>query len=487
MADMQKVATETKLPLYEVIAARITSLVDGGTFRPGERIPSVRSLSRQMQVSINTVLEAYAHLENLMVIEARPQSGYYVRSRMPEPEPLRGSRGEKLVPSAVNIGEIAVRIMCNIQDASLVPLGAAIPNPDFLPIDRLNRMLAAETKRFRVQSVAYPPALGVERLRKQISRRVLTAGCSLTPDEVMVTAGCLEAVTLALRAVCRPGDTVAVESPVYYNFLQLIQHMGLKALEIPCSPREGMNLEVLAYALRSTPVHACLIISNFSNPLGSLMPPERKRELVEMLAERDIPLIEDDIYGDLCHRGERPLVAKAFDRKGLVLLCSSFSKTVAPGYRVGWIAPGRYFDEVRRLKVMLNIATPAPTQLAMAEFLANGGYDHHLRGLRRRYGVQVAAMREAVGRYFPEGTRVTRPEGNSILWVEMPEEVDALRMYEEALAAGISIAPGPIFTISERYGNCIRLNATFWGERIERAIETLGRLAGDPLCRREKR
>lgn len=477
-----------KCPLYEDVAGRIAVLIDQGTFRPGERVPSVRNLSRQMQVSVNTVIEAYSLLENCRVIEARPQSGYYVCSRLPEPEPReKEPTGDEVVPSPVNLCEISVQIMCNIQDSTLVPLGAAVPNPDFLPIDKLNRMLAAETRRFRLQSVSYPMPSGLKRLRVQIAKRTISAGCTLGHDDLIVTAGCVEAVMLALRAVCRPGQTVAVESPVYYNFLQLIQELGLKVLEIPSSPREGMNLEVLAYALRSTPIHACLIISNFSNPLGTVMPEEKKRELVEMLAEREIPLIEDDIYGDLCFAGPRPPVAKAYDTKGLVLLCSSFSKTVAPGYRVGWIAPGRFHEEVKRLKVLMNIATPAPTQLAVAEFLANGGYDHHLRALRKVYSAQVARMREAVGRFFPEGTCVTRPEGSSILWVEMPEEVDSLRLYEEALRQGISIAPGPIFTSGDKFGNCIRLNCAFWNERIERAVETLGRLAGSGACRRKRK
>ena len=466
--------------LHEEVVDRISDMIEKGTYRPGDRIPSIRNLSRQIHVSINTVMEAYAHLENMGMVEARPQSGYYVRSRLLEPEtrPAERKTTQDLAPNPVTLGDIPLQVMRNISNISLVPLGGGVPNPDLLPIDRLNRMLATESRRFRIQSVFYTASSGNKRLRTQIAKRSLNSGYSLSPEDIVITSGCVEAVMLALQATCHPGDTVAIGSPVYYTFLHSIQWMGLKVLEIPSTPREGMNIEVLSYAMGHTPVHACVIISNFNNPLGSLMPDEKKRELVALLAKHNIPLIEDDVYGDLAFGPARPTAAKVYDEKGLVLLCSSFSKTLAPGYRIGWIVPGRFQQKVEQLKTLFNIATASPTQLAIAEFLANGGYDHHLRTIRRVYARQVAQVRDAVGRHFPQGTRVTRPEGGFILWVEMPEEVDAFRLYEEALQKGISIAPGAVFsTTGDKFSNCIRLNAAFWSERIEQALETLGGMA----------
>jgi DNA-binding transcriptional MocR family regulator len=468
-----------KTLLYEEVSVRIGEMIKMGTYRPGERIPSLRTLSRQMRVSVNTVMGAYAQLENVGVIEARPQSGYYVRSPFPEPEARPGTGGAKvdIAPNNVTLGDIALEVMGNIADPSLLPLGKCMPNPDLLPIDKLNRMLAAESRRFRVQSVSYAATQGVKRLRAQISRRSLNSGCSLAPDDILITSGCVEAMSLALQAICRPGDTVAIGSPVYYTFLKFMQWMGLKILEIPSSPGEGMNLDVLGYAIRHNTVNACITIANFNNPLGSLMPESKKQELVELLARHDIPLIEDDVYGDLAFGPTRPISTKAFDEKGLVLYCSSFSKTLAPGYRVGWIAPGRFQRKVEQLKSLFNIATASPTQLAVAEFLANGGYDYHLRTLRRIYARQTAQMRDAVGRHFPQGTRVTRPDGGYIIWVELPEGFDAFKLYEAALQKGISVAPGTIFTLGDKYRNCFRLNAAFWSERIEQALEILGGLA----------
>jgi DNA-binding transcriptional MocR family regulator len=343
------------------------------------------------------------------------------------------------------------------------------------PVDKLNRMLSSETKRFPLQSISYPPAQGHKRLRTQIARRSLNSGCSLAPDDIVITSGCVEAMNLALQAVCSPGDTVAIGSPVYPTFLKSIQWMGLKVLEIP-SDSEGMNLAVLDYAIRNNPVSACITIANFNNPLGSLMPDDKKRELVRFLAEHGIPLIEDDVYGDLAYGPSRPVSTKAFDENGLVLYCSSFSKTLAPGYRVGWIAPGRFKEKVTHLKALLNVASSSPTQLAIAEFLTNGGYDHHLRKIRRVYARQTALVREAVARHFPPGTRVSRPEGGYILWVELPEGKDAFRLYEAALLEGIGIAPGTIFTLGDRYRNSFRLNAASWSESTEQALETLGGL-----------
>lgn len=464
---------------YEEVAARLVAMIANGTYRPGERVPSLRGLSRQLRVSVNTVLQSYAHLENAGLIEARPQSGYYVRAPLPA---LAGDTPRQPAaayhpPSDVVFGEAPLRVVSTLADSSLVPLGRGAPNPDLLPAEKLNRMLAVEARRFRGQSLAYGPSQGLRKLRVQIAKRALTAGCTLQSEEIVITSGCVEAVTLALQAVCRPGDTVAIASPVYYTFLNSIQWMGLRVLEIPATPGEGMSLDVLAYAIGQTPVRACLTIANFNNPLGSVMPDEKKRDLVRLLARHDIPLIEDDVYGDLAFGPARPSSTKAYDEKGLVLYCSSFSKTLAPGYRVGWVVPGRFRQRIEHLKALLNIATATPTQLAIAEFLANGGYDHHLRTLRRVYARQVGLVRDAVLRNFPAGTRVSRPDGGFVLWVEMPEEVDAMRLFEEALREGIGIAPGPLFTAGKQFGNCIRVSAAYWSEHIERALATLGDLA----------
>ncbi|MEW6487463.1 MAG: PLP-dependent aminotransferase family protein [Thermodesulfobacteriota bacterium] len=463
--------------LYEAVAEKVSRLVEAGTFRPGQRIPSVRGLGRQLGVSLSTVLEAYALLEDRGIVEARPQSGYYVRGRPlrrpPEPE----ISAPAMRPTGVSVAELVMMVLRDAGNPDLLQLGAAIPSPDLLPIDKLNRALGAAARRHRIASVSYEMPPGSRALRVQVARRALEAGCAVSPEEVVITSGCQEAITLALRALCEPGDTVAVESPTYYNFLQAAEVLGLKVLEIPTHPRDGLSIEALSFALDHSPVRACVAMPNFNNPLGALMPDERKCELVALLARRGIPLIEDDIHGELSHSGERPRAAKAFDREGLVVLCSSVSKTLAPGYRVGWTLAGRFQKRIEHLKAVSNLATPTLPQLAVAEFLANGGYDRHLRRVRRVYARRMASMADAVARHFPPGTRLTRPAGAFALWVELPPGTDALVLYEKALAAGITVAPGPIFSPTQRYRNFLRLNAGYWIEGMEGAVETLGRLA----------
>ena len=472
-----------KIPLYEEVAGKINYLIEQGTMRPGDRVPSIRNLSKQLQVSINTVKEAYNLLEDRRLLEARPQSGYYVRARLPElpAEPVVDRPA--INPSEVSLSSIYQVVMRDLLDPKLLQLGIAVPNLELLPIEKLNRMLAREMRRFPNQAVSYSLPPGNLRLRKQIAQRLLLSGCTLGPDQIVITSGCVEAVVLALRILCKPGDAVAIETPVYFNFLQMIQDLGLKALEIPASPRGGISLEALEYALEgnSGEVKACIVISNFNNPLGGRMSDEDKLRLVKMLEEHQVPLIEDDIYGDLSYSDERPSVAKSFDNSGNVLLCSSFSKTLAPGYRVGWVAAGRYQEQIERGKMLANVATASPPQLAIAEFLANGGYEHHLRSIRRVYARQAAQMGDAIGRAFPVGTRVSRPQGGFVLWVEMPAGVDSLDLYKKAKIQGITIAPGPIFSIDGRYRNCVRLNAACWNSAVEVAIETLGRLAKEQL------
>ena len=463
--------------LYEKIGSEITKMIEGGTYRPGDRLPSIRQLSNRFCVSINTAMQAYAVLEDRRIIEARPQSGYYVCARAPEiiDDPL--PRSVRIAPAEVTISDLCQQIVRNMTNDSLLPLGSAIPHHSHLPVEKLSRIMASELRHHGKQSISYMMAPGYERLRKQIAKRSILTGVSVRPDDILITSGCVEAVLLALRATCRAGDTIAVESPFYFNFLQLVAEMGLKALEIPSTPREGISLEALRYAIEHNKISACLVIPNFGNPLGCLMPDEKKQELVSLLAEHEIPLIEDDIYGDLVFGNDRPIAAKSFDRKGLVIYCSSFSKTIAPGYRVGWTIGGRFQGEIERLKMMINLATSSPAQLALAEFLATGGYDHHLRSIRRIYARNISRMTELIVRHFPEGTKITRPRGGFILWVEMPPDVDALKLYHEGLEHGISITPGPLFTLTNKFGSNIRLSAAYLDEKVERALETLGKLA----------
>ncbi len=468
--------------LYEDVAGKMARLIGHGTYRAGDRIPSIRDFSRSMKVSISTALEAYRLLETRGLVEARPQSGYYVSPPRLTPVTEPKLSRTDLKPAEASLTEIAQVIVGDASNPDFFNLGMATPSADVLPAKKLSRILASVVRTKETASVSYLFSDGYEPLRKQIAQRAILAGCPLTPDEIIVTTGCHEAIALSLRALCRPGDAVAIESPFFFNHLQAHGGHGLKIVEIPSSPKEGISLEALGFALEKTRVKACLVSANYSNPTGSCMPDHRKKALVSMLAEKQLPLIEDDIYGDLSFSGARPRAARSFDQEGLVILCSSFSKTLAPGYRVGWVAPGRFHQAIRYQRTINTLAPASPTQMAVAEFLASGGYERHLRRVRRVYEKQLGQMLQALRRHFPEGTRTTRPEGSFIFWVELPEDVDSLELFRRAREKRISIAPGPIFSNSGKYRNFLRLNAAHWNPKVERALETLGSLAREQIA-----
>jgi DNA-binding transcriptional MocR family regulator len=465
-------------PLYAELANSLQALIDQGTLRPGHRVPSVRRMSKQRGVSIATVLQAYTTLENHGYLEARPQSGYYVRPRLacfcPEPRMARPMAR----PSYVGVNDLAAEVLAHGADPAYVPFGAACPHHSLFPNRKLARLLGTVGRRDPSIVGRYAMTWAFEPLAREIARRYLQAGTPLAHDELVVTVGCAEALNLCLRAVTHPGDTVAIETPAYFGFLETIQSLNLKALEIPTDPREGVCLDALRDACAHNDVKALIVMPSFQNPLGCLMPDDKKRRLHDLLAEFDVPAIEDDIYGDLHFGDLRPKPLKAWDRDGRVMLCASFGKTLAPGFRVGWTAPGRYLERVRRLKFTNTLGTPAILQKALAEFLRDGGYDHHLRSIRRAYHQQMHVFSQAIPKYFPEGTRLSRPHGGFILWLELPARVDTLRLFRDGLAQHINTAPGALFSVKERYRNCLRMNCGLpWSDEVDTALRTLGDLA----------
>jgi DNA-binding transcriptional MocR family regulator len=464
-------------PLYRQVADQIHALIRAGTLRPGERVPSVRRLSRQQAVSIATVLQAYQRLEDAGVIEARPQSGYYVkRASRPVEEPAPSRPPQRAL--AVEVNALADAMLAAGLDPKMVSFGSACPSGDLFPLERIRRVLSSRARRDRLALGRYGLPPGTEALRRAIARRALEWGCRIDHRNLVLTNGCMEALNLCLRAVTRPGDTVALESPTYYGFLQILQALGLKALEIPTHPRNGMSLEALEVALQAHDVKAVLVMPNVSNPIGATMSDAVKRRLVEMLAARGVPLIEDHIYSELAYDTTARRAAKCFDRAGNVMLCSSFSKTLAPGLKAGFVEPGRWRDAIRTLKFVSSGGNSELVELTLAEVLESAGYERSLRQLRRRCEQQVDAARGVIAESFPRGTKVTRPTGGFILWVELPRDCDSIALFEKLLERGISVAPGPMFSASQRYRNCLRISVGHvWAERTEKALREVGKQA----------
>ncbi len=465
-----------KTPLYLRYAQQLEAQLQAGTFPPGSRLPALREASQRGGVSLSTVIQAYQLLETKGLIEARPQSGYYVKEKRRDFRLQPEAQVERSGPTSVSIDALSLELFRDTHDPGIVHFGAATADPALLPFDKLDRIVArlAREGRFGLDASVYPE--GCERLRVQIAQRAYAAGCQVKPDEIVITAGCSEAMALSLQATCKPGDLVAIESPTYFGILLQLEALGLRALEIPSNPGTGISLEALEFALDNHPVRALIETTNFANPLGSCVPDASKRRLADMLAARGVPLVENDIYGELYFGERRPTPVKAYDETGSVMLCSSFTKDIAPGYRIGWVAAGKRFDDIRRLKLALNSGTSILSQLSIADYLESGGYEIQLRKMRRAYARKVAGMSRAIERHFPEGTRFAEPEGGLVIWVRLPGGVDSVELYREALKARIAIAPGYLFSPSHKHKDYIRLNAGVWSDDSEPDLERLGRL-----------
>jgi DNA-binding transcriptional MocR family regulator len=464
---------------YEALAADVEESIRTGVLRPGDRLASVRHISTSRGVSPSTVFQAYYLLEARGLIRARERSGYFVSGAVrrvpPEPDLISQPKDESI---ALDVSERVFEILESSMTRDVVPFGSAFPSPLLFPLARLGQAMASSAQSLDPWGTVDDLTPGNAALRRQIALRYLADGVHVHSDEIVITNGALEALTICLAAVARPGDAVVVESPTFYAALQALERMGLQAVEVPTHPRDGIDLTALEHAIARHHPKACWLMTTFQNPLGSLMPEEKKKALVDLLARHEIPLIEDDVYAELYFGDKRPAPAKAFDTQGLVLHCSSFSKCLAPGYRIGWAAPGRYTRAVARQKLTTTLSTSAPAQLALATYLARGAFDKHLRKLRRTLAEQHATFAEALGHFFPAGTRATRPAGGYFLWVELPEGTDALEIHSHALSLGISVAPGPIFSATRAFTNCLRLNyGHAWDARAEQALATLGRLA----------
>lgn len=464
---------------YQELAKLLRRQIRNGSFKPGEKLPSIRALSKQTGRSITTVVNALRQLEGEDLITSRPKSGYVVNCPKRPDSKSKGS-GPRPTPTLVGITGQVQEHLRETTNSTLVPFGRAWPPTDLLPEKGLatavRSALHTSSRRPSVLTYELPP--GIFDLREQLARRSGGWGCPLEPDDFIITVGCTEAIQLALLATTKPGDTVAVESPAFFGILQMLAQLGLRALEIPSHPTDGLDLDVLQKMTKKYRIAVILSIPSFNNPIGSCQPQSHRKALVALANRADIPIIEDDLYGDLAFNEERPWVIKHYDRENRVLLCGSLSKSMGPGLRVGWIAPGRYYDKVIAAKLGSTYASPTLMQIAVAEFLKSGAYDRHLRAMRKACGERLRAYRSTILESFPSEVRVSDPKGGFLLWLELPEQFDAWDIYRKALRKGISVAPGPLFTANGNgMSHHIRLHGALpVNERNLQAIKAIGRL-----------
>jgi DNA-binding transcriptional MocR family regulator len=468
--------------LYRKIADDIELMIIRGLYEEGKRIPSIRQMSENLQVSINTVKEAYALLETRQFIEGRPNSGYYVNNISARDFPhLKSEDYYEPVTRDIPENLIYQKILKEVLNPDHVPLGAAVASPSILPLQDFNALISSLSEEQRRICLSYAPIEGIKELRIAIARKLMDSGLSLSHNDIVITAGCVEGIYLALSVLTNPGDTIAIQSPIYFNLFPMFRNLGLKIMEIPSDPVTGISLDVLHYAIRQKEIKACIIISNYNNPSGSTIPDNHKEKLVEMLRNAEIPLLDDDIYGDLSFTGQRPKSCLSFDSSGNTLLFSSFSKTVSPGLRIGFIIPGKYKDEILQQKMAMNVSTSSITQLLLANYLNSGGFYRHMRKLCRELAMRMELLRTHVGEYFPKGTRMSDPKGGVSLWIELPASVSGLDLFNRSIQEGISIVPGEIFSQEESFRNYIRLDSGCYSEDLKWSIEKLGSFVNELL------
>ena len=462
--------------LYRQVIDLIAEHIATGTLGPGDRLPSLRKMSQSTGVSVPTVRQAYIELERQRRVESRPQSGFYVRPQAANDMvcPAPSSPGK---PVSLCCRPLMERVYDGINNPDLVPLGIANPCMAKPAAKTLHRAMKRVMARAEERSLGYSTTLGEPTLRRQIAYHYLdTIGAQVEPDNIAITNGGQEALLLSLQAVASAGDVIAVETPTYHGLLELIDSLGMLAVEVETCPEEGVTLSELRRTLETHPVKACMFSTTLANPLGVTMPEEDRRKLVAMIDEFDTILIEDDVYGDLRFDGCRPIPAQFLTNSPRIITCGSFSKTAAPGYRIGWVVTERYMDTITRLKRAFSCSSGLIQQLTLADFLASGNYNRHLKTLRPLLKRNADRMSAMVAEHFPAETRTSRPVGGSVLWLELPKQVNAEQLFDDAIAAGISIAPGQIFSPSNRYTNFTRLSYGHpWTEKTENAIRWLGR------------
>jgi DNA-binding transcriptional MocR family regulator len=462
---------------YRQIAGNIEKLIENGVFRSGSKLPSVRVVCREQGVSLSTVLEAYYYLEGKGLILSRPKSGYYVSNLKTNRIAKPGASMPVNVLNADETHNLVGKVFSTFQAASDVVFSVGVPSVEFLPVARLNKELARAVRSLPGSGTQYESVQGNERLRRQIALQSIHWNGNLSADDIIITSGCMDAVSLCLMAVTRSGDSIAIESPVYFGLLQLAQALGLNVIELPTDAQTGINLTALKKLAAGGRIKACCLTSNFNNPLGSTIPAKNKKEITEFLTDHQVAIIEDDIYGDLYFGSSRPLSCKSFDTAGNVLWCGSISKTLAPGYRIGWVAPGKFKEQVLRQKLFSSISSVTLQQEVVATFFETGRYENHLRKLRYTLHTNHLKMIDTIARYFPAGTRVSRPQGGFMLWIELPRQFDTSELYDVFLKRHIRIAPGRMFTLQNQYHNCMRLSfGMVWNEKVEQAVAEMGEI-----------
>ena len=469
--------------LYQQLADNLQQHIFQKNLLPGSKLPSVRVLSKQYQVSPSTVFSAYYYLESLGLIEAKPKSGYYVRrkkdtTKMKAYQQLIAAESVAEKPFLPTTSDIIKEVEVMNTQTGYLNFSQAVPPMQYLPTQRFKKILADVSKKYADQLLTYPPLGGIESLRQQIVLHALQWGFAGSKDDVLITAGCLEALTLCLQAVAQKGEVIVTESLTYFGIQQIIEHLGYQVIPVDSDPVNGLDLNYLEQVFNKFTVKACLFVSNFHNPTGHSIPDHQKKQLAELVNRWQVPLIENDVYGEVYFGKQRPSTIKRYDRGGWVMYCNSFSKTVAPGYRVGYCLPGRFKAQVFHQKQIHSITTSAVSQFVMSDFLQKGRYGYHLKKLRNYLYFNMIKYEKCLLDNFPVQTFFSTPQGGYVLWIGFDQRIDTYELYQQSQTNKIILIPGQVFSLNHTYKNFIRISfATPFDEQVAKALQNIGILA----------
>jgi len=463
--------------LYQQIIAFIENQQKTGALSPGDKLPSLRKLSGQFEISVPTVKQAYIELERQGRVCARPQSGYYLTAQQARTLKPRPAKWSSCAPATVKCRSMIEQVHEAMHMPDTIALGISNPVQANPPDKALARLMRSVLSRVAEKAVSYGPVNGDAKLRLQLACRYQDQAVAVNPDEIVMTNGAQEALSIALQCVAKRGDVIAVESPCFFGIIELIETLGMQALEVYTCTEDGVCVERLSQALAQHPIKACVFSTAINNPLGSMNTDSQRQAIVTLLEQHNIPLIEDDVYSELFFGDKKPKPAQLYSTKGLVMTCSSFSKTAAPGYRLGWLLPGKYEEKAKRVKRALSCSTPMLQQWTLNEYIQSGDYDRHLSVLRKKLIYNCERMRAFIADHFPPEVCISKPHGGSVLWVRCQSHVNTSEFFHEALEQGVSFAPGVIFSPSGKYGNYMRISfGVQWSTQVEEALKTLGKL-----------
>lgn len=466
---------------YEKVFTDLHNAILNGIFLPLAKLPSLRTSSIKYNCGVSVIIQAYGKLESIGLITSIEKSGYIVCSDSVMPMPTPENANHTLLPNISKANTMTSEIMDMAMDKTILPFGAAIPDETIMATKKLTMYIRRKIQYCPELLTCYTPAAGSLNLRQEIVKYMFNKGVYINADDIVITNGCAEALYLSLKLTTSPGDTVAIETPTYFSLISMLEELKLRAIEIPTKADKGLDIGNLKKTLENCKIKSLVFSSTFQNPLCSIMDSSALKELYNLSIAHGFNLIEDDIYGDCSFDKKSYKPLKSMDKKNNVIYCSSFSKTLSSGIRIGWVIPGTRLDQFKESKQISCLGGPAVLQEALAEFFRDGCYDLHLKKFRKKIYSQTYGIRKLIEKYFPTGTKVTSPKGGYFLWVEFPKGLNAYTLYSMAYENKIGIVPGPVFSLSENYRNCIRLScATPITPEIIGGVRKLGELA--ELC-----